>query len=818
MRVLGVTASVIALAATLLGWEGISRRQRYWRNVAVISELLKQCEIALEADDGAQASIALADATSRIGEGAPSSLYARLTRCRRDVDLFTKLTDIDDRRWMVVNGELPPKEDVNKLYAAVFDEQGVPLTKTQPGSFTQWVTGSKIAARLVFTLDLLLVRESRSSTTIFALLDAVDRDPYRRKLRMAILNRDRTAFDGLIDVDAVLAQPPFFLIALAESRMVSPEREHEILIHAWEQRPANYNLLMTLGTSHSSTHRIDSSTEDYARIAFFRAAVTQRPKSVAAWNDLASALLNVGENKDGLDASLIAAGIDHTDPLPVVNTAIAFLKADDLARAKEWALKSVKLDPNRAETHGALGMVYCDGTHDYKAAIAEFKEAIRLDPDEEKLHLNLGNALRGDGDQEGAIAAYRDAVRLNPGFARAHFFLATLLFERGNREGSATALRNAAATSENDEYVKANLWMLLRARGDLDGAEAACRKYLDEHPNSAVGLSNLGAVLYDKENYTGAANAFREAIRIEPEFSSAHFNLGNALRSLDDREGAKREYQLAVRLAPKYTVAHYQLGLLFAEEEAWTDSVAALAEAARLAPENVEIGISLAAAMANGGDVGGGVARMRDLVREHPRDSAAQNALAVLLHSSGDTDAGLQAIEEALKNLPEDALLYYNRSEFFYSKKDYAACIDASRMAIRLDPKLAPAYNNLGLAQLNLKNQDEAEKAFRKSIDVDPTYAKAYLNLGNVLYAKADKRGAVTAYQSAVQHDGHYLKAHYNLSVALCDVGDLDAALIAAERAIEIAPNDSTLLGHRERVLKLIEERKSSKSVTEGPR
>ena len=47
-------------------------------------------------------------------------------------------------------------------------------------------------------------------------------------------------------------------------------------------------------------------------------------------------------------------------------------------------------------------------------AIAEFREAIRLKPDDSGVPMKLGNALADKGDLDGAIAGYRDALRLKP--------------------------------------------------------------------------------------------------------------------------------------------------------------------------------------------------------------------------------------------------------------------------------------------------------------------------------------------------------------------------------------------------------------------
>ncbi|MFL6950578.1 MAG: tetratricopeptide repeat protein, partial [Xanthobacteraceae bacterium] len=51
---------------------------------------------------------------------------------------------------------------------------------------------------------------------------------------------------------------------------------------------------------------------------------------------------------------------------------------------------------------------------DYDRAIADFSEAIRLDPKDAAVYNNRGNAWRAKGDNDRAIADYNEAIRLDP--------------------------------------------------------------------------------------------------------------------------------------------------------------------------------------------------------------------------------------------------------------------------------------------------------------------------------------------------------------------------------------------------------------------
>ena len=56
---------------------------------------------------------------------------------------------------------------------------------------------------------------------------------------------------------------------------------------------------------------------------------------------------------------------------------------------------------------------------DYDRAIADYTQALRLDPDAVR-YTNRGNAYRNKGDNDRAIADYNDALRLDPNYARAY--------------------------------------------------------------------------------------------------------------------------------------------------------------------------------------------------------------------------------------------------------------------------------------------------------------------------------------------------------------------------------------------------------------
>ena len=72
--------------------------------------------------------------------------------------------------------------------------------------------------------------------------------------------------------------------------------------------------------------------------------------------------------------------------------------------------------PNDAKAYYTLGQAYFM-TERYQEAIAELKEAIRLNPNFAEAYWNLANIYKAQSKHEEAISAYKEAKRIDPSFA-----------------------------------------------------------------------------------------------------------------------------------------------------------------------------------------------------------------------------------------------------------------------------------------------------------------------------------------------------------------------------------------------------------------
>ena len=76
--------------------------------------------------------------------------------------------------------------------------------------------------------------------------------------------------------------------------------------------------------------------------------------------------------------------------------------------------------PASARAHNNLGTALEAVADGRPAAIAEYRVALRLQPDYAEAHVNLGNALARQDELTEAMAEYEAALRIRPGYAEAH--------------------------------------------------------------------------------------------------------------------------------------------------------------------------------------------------------------------------------------------------------------------------------------------------------------------------------------------------------------------------------------------------------------
>jgi serine/threonine protein kinase/Flp pilus assembly protein TadD len=185
-------------------------------------------------------------------------------------------------------------------------------------------------------------------------------------------------------------------------------------------------------------------------------------------------------------------------------------------------------------------------------AITYFRIALALRPQNCGAQLNLGIALKDQGDLTGAIAAFQKAIDLDPRYGSAHNNLGLALRSKNDLAGAIAAFQKAIDLNPASARAHHSLGGALHAKGDLQGAIAACQRAIDLDPKLAGPQHLLGIALFDIGDLAGAVVAYQKAINLNADFAEAHCNLGQALRSqakfTESLAALQRGHELGTRL------------------------------------------------------------------------------------------------------------------------------------------------------------------------------------------------------------------------------------------------------------------------------
>jgi tetratricopeptide (TPR) repeat protein len=246
-----------------------------------------------------------------------------------------------------------------------------------------------------------------------------------------------------------------------------------------------------------------------------------------------------------------------------------------------------------AEAHYNLGCAYQVEPNRSSEAIAEFEEALRLQPDYPYAHYNLGRVLATvPGREDQAIAQYQQALLQKPDYAEALYSLGAAVQMRPGRLDEAIAHYEEALRLKPD-FFQAHFalgFALGLEPGRREDAAAHYTEALRLEPGSAETHFNLARLLQDIPGRQNEAVAhYEETIRLRPGDAKAHSNLGNVLNSLGRKSEAVAQFERAARLDPGNATMHLYLAIMLLNAGGRTqDAVMELKEALRLQPDNVQ--------------------------------------------------------------------------------------------------------------------------------------------------------------------------------------------------------------------------------------
>jgi tetratricopeptide (TPR) repeat protein len=122
----------------------------------------------------------------------------------------------------------------------------------------------------------------------------------------------------------------------------------------------------------------------------------------------------------------------------------------------------------------------------YDEAIAEYDEAIRLDPKNAEAYLQRGIAYSGKGDEDRAFAEYNLAIQINPNYAEAFHYRGIIYQGKGDNALAIADYTQAIRINPNLLYAYFLRGMIREGNKDFDLAIADYTHCIRIDPNGAL--------------------------------------------------------------------------------------------------------------------------------------------------------------------------------------------------------------------------------------------------------------------------------------------------------------------------------------------
>jgi tetratricopeptide (TPR) repeat protein len=185
---------------------------------------------------------------------------------------------------------------------------------------------------------------------------------------------------------------------------------------------------------------------------------------------------------------------------------------------------------------------------DYKGAIADYDQAISLNPKYAEAYDRRGKGRYRLGDKQGAITDFTQTISLNPKYAEAYNNRGLARSGLGDRQGAIADYDKAISLDPTLAAAYHNRGLSRSDLGDKQGAIADYTQAISIEPK-AVAYHNRGVSRSGLGDKQGAITDYTQAIRLDPQdAASTYLERGIAHHELGDRQGAISDYQEAATL------------------------------------------------------------------------------------------------------------------------------------------------------------------------------------------------------------------------------------------------------------------------------
>ena len=363
---------------------------------------------------------------------------------------------------------------------------------------------------------------------------------------------------------------------------------------------------------------------------------------------------------------------------------------------------AIELYPDASGPHRLMGLVYAADEH-HERGIAELKQAVAINPADERSRLALADVLERAEQLPSAEQVLRETIAAIPASGRAQYQLARVLQRQGKQAEAIVELERATTFAP-----------LLGLNGIYQ---------------------TLGAMNAALQRFDQAIEAYGRRVELRPNDPGAHQDLGDTYARLGRDDEALAEFGIALLLEPKRTAAFAAIAQVRLRNGAYEEAAAAARRAVDLDAAHAQAHYTLATALLRLGKPDEGQKELETFQRLQAEIAAAR---------ARDLELGGLRREASVSS----------------AAGEHQKAVTLLRRALEIAPNEMVSHLNLGMALMLAGQPGEAIERFTRALalngpdDIHQRLAQAYGALGRNDESRRELELYEQLKQTRLQHAG----------------------------------------------------------------
>jgi tetratricopeptide (TPR) repeat protein len=471
-------------------------------------------------------------------------------------------------------------------------------------------------------------------------------------------------------------------------------------------------------------------------IGEFQKIVTLDPKSVEDRMVLGQLYAVKHQNDKAEEQYKAAQDLDPDSEEVVLNLSRLYAENGDLPHAAK-VIETVAESERTPKMEFALGALY-DQQKKPKDAIAAYKRAVDMDPEDARTLGALAQALLNDGQLDEALKVYKQISTADPEDASALVHISEILRRQGKYDEALTTVKKAVKKDPDSLEAGYNEGLLLDVLGRYDESAQVYEHMVDltshangaytsdEKNNRAIFLERLGAVYHEQNKVDEAIATYQKLV-----------DLGG--------ESALRGYQNQVDV--------------YRDARMYDKAIAVSRKAVETDPKNRDLKLMLAGELVDEGKDEEGINMAKAMLTNSSQDREVWIALAQIstrLRRWKDAEESLNKATALTSKKEDNLYLLFLKGSLAERQKHFEPAEQYFRQALQIDPNNSMVLNYLGYMLADKGSRlPEALKMIRKAVENEPmngayldSLGWAYFKMGQYELAETNLRQAVERSQT----------------------------------------------------------------------